>query len=506
MNIPRSSGVILPITSLPGQYGIGTLGNEAYEFVDLLGVGAQKYWHILPFNPVSSRFDYSPYSPVSIFAGNPLMINLEIIDKEEWMMDDILSGLPQNKEKNTINFGEVIATKMPFLRKAFENFIKYAAEDAKNYFNYFCQDQKYWLDDYALFASLAVHYGNFNWMNWDPDIVTRKAKVLKKWCEKLNSEIEFQKFLQFIFLKQWFALKKYANNKGIKIIGETPFYVNLYSSDVWSHPDIFLLDKKNLVPVQVSGIPVNHRNLRAQKWGNPLYKWFEGKKLNERTLKWWVDRFSNHLQFVDMIKLNHFIGFESSWAIPFNEKSAEKGKWIKGPGIKFFNKLFEKIKDLSLIADDWMYDSSQAEKLRDELNIPGIKVLQYAFGTNKENHSLPHNFVNSRVVVFTSTMDSHTANGWFYGPEMDDDKRKDIMNYLGTDNWDEFHWKLIQLASGSIACLTLFPVQDILGFEDESRLNLPGKSKGNWTWKLEPGKLTTNVMLKLKKICTLYDR
>jgi len=506
MDISRSSGVILPITSLPGQYGVGTLGKEAYEFVDLLSAGGQRYWQVLPFNPVSPRFDHSPYSTVSSFAGNPLMINLEIIEKEEWMMDDILSGLPINKETNFIDFREIVSFKMPFLRKAFENFIKYAAEDAKNYFNYFCKDQKYWLDDYAIFAALAVHFDNFNWMKWEPDISTRKPKALKIWREKLHSEIEFQKFLQFVFLKQWFALKKYANNKGIKIISEIPFYINLYSSDVWSNQDIFQLDKKSLYPVQVSGVPTNQSNSRAQKWGNPLYKWFEGKKLRESTMKWWLDRFSNQKYFVDLIKLNHFAGFESSWAIPFGEKSAEKGKWVKGPGKKIFQRLFDKFKDLSLIADNLTYFSNPAEKIRGEFNIPRVNVLQYAFGPEKADQLLPHQLVDSKVVAYSSTLDSDTANGWFYGPEMDDDKRNDIMNYLGADNWDNFNWKFIRLAAGSIACLTMFPVQDILGYGNEGRLCIPDKSKGNWTWKLLPGKLTPNIMLKLKKICTLYGR
>jgi 4-alpha-glucanotransferase len=506
MNISRSSGVILPITSLPGRYGIGTLGKEAFEFIDLLGVAGQRYWQVPPVNPVSSRFDYSPYSAVSSFAGNPLLINLEIIEKEEWMMDDILSGLPLNNKKDHIDFREIISFKMPFLRKAFENFIKYSAEDVKNYFNYFCKDQKYWLDDYAFFASLAVHFDNFNWMKWDPEIAVRKPKALKVWREKLSSEIEFQKFIQFVFLKQWFALKKYASNKGIKLISEIPFHVNLYSSDVWSNQDIFELDKKTLYPVRVSGIPKNQSGSRAKKWGDPLYRWFEGKKLRESTMKWWLDRISNRLYFVDLIKLNHFVGFESSWGIPFAEKSADKGKWINGPGKKFFQRLFDKFKDLSLIADNLIFNSKAAEKIRGDYNIPCVHVLQYGFGPEKVDQLLPHHFVDSKVVLYSSSLDSSTTNGWFYGSEMDDDKRNDIMNYLGADSWDDFHWKFIRLAASSIACLTLFPVQDILGLGNESRLCVPTKPKGNWTWKLVPENLTPNIMLKLKKISTLYDR
>ncbi|MCK4836854.1 MAG: 4-alpha-glucanotransferase [Candidatus Aminicenantes bacterium] len=506
MDIPRSSGTLLHITSLPGQYGIGTLGKEAYEFVDLLKVGGLKYWQVLPFHPVSAHFDFSPYSPVSVFAGNPLLINLEMIDKEDWMMDDILSGLPKNSEKDFVDFREIVSFKMPFLRKAFENFIQHAGEDVKNYFNYFCQDQKFWLDDYALFISLSVHYDDFNWLKWDQDISTRKFKALKVWRARLHSEIEFQKFLQFVFLKQWFALKKYANNKGIKIIGDLPFYVNLDGSDAWAHPGIFQLDRKTLQPSHVSGIETDYITKAAQKWGNPLYKWFEGKKLKENTLKWWVNRFKNLLNFVDIIKLNHFIGFESEWSIPAKEKVPEKGKWIKGPGIKFFTHLKDKINHLTLIADDWKYRNPQSEKMRDDLNIPGTKVLQLAFDSDPGNTFLPHNFKHSNCILYTSSEDNNTANGWFYHAEMDDEKRNHIMSHMGTNNWDEFHWHFIKLALGSIARLTLLPVHDILGLGEETRINTPGKPRGNWIWKLIPGQLTPKILLKLKKKCQLYGR
>lgn len=506
MDNPRSSGVLLHITSLPGQYGIGTLGKEAYEFVDLLKTGGQQFWQVLSFHPVSARAGYLPGSAVSVFAGNPLLINLEMIEAEDWMMDDILTGLPTNSETDFVDFGEIVAFKMPFLRKAFENFIQNAGEDVKNYFNYFCKDQKFWLDDYALYVSLSVHYDDFNWLKWDEDVKNRRAKAMKTWKTRLHSEIQFQKFLQFIFLKQWFALKKYANKKGIRLICDLPFYANMMGSDTWAHPEIFRLDKKSSQPTHVAGIDCHHLTRRAEKWGNPLYRWFEGKKLRENTVKWWTDRIKNVLNFVDVIKLNHFIGFQSEWSIPVDEKIPEKGKWMKGPGIKLFDQLKTKISPLVLIADDWKARNSRSEAMREELDIPGTKVLQLGFDSDVSNPFLPHNFTHPKWVLYTSTEETPTANGWFYNADMNDDMRNQIMNYMGTDDWDGFNWHFIQLALGSTARLTIFPVQDILGLGNESRMNTPGKSGRNWIWKLKPGQLTPRVMQKLKKKCQLYGR
>jgi 4-alpha-glucanotransferase len=506
MVIERSSGLLLHITSLPGKYGIGTLGKEAYEFVDLLHAGGQKYWHLLPFNPVSAKFNYSPYASLSSFAGNPLFINVEMIDQEEWMKDDILSGLPVSNLDSRVNFEAIISVKMPYLRKAFENFLKFAGEDSKNYFNYFCQDQKYWLDDYALFASLSIHYDNFNWKDWDNDIAWRKPKSQKMWKEKLHSEIEFQKFLQFIFLKQWFGLKKYANGKGIRLIGELPFYTEFKSCETWCHPEIFELDRRTLLPRYISGFPGNDFGKKGEKWGNPLYRWFDGKKPNMNTVNWWIERVKHAMNFFDMIKLCFFRGFESSWSIPINEKNVENGKWEKGPGMAFFKRLKEKSENFSFIADNLKFNSAPAEKIKNELNIPGTKVLQHAFDSNQDNGSLPHNFKDSNYVVYTGTSDDNTANGWFWGNDMDDDARNSVMNYIGSDKWDEFHWQFIVLALGSIARMAIFPVQDVLGLDEENRMNSLKSETKNWDWKLTPEKLTPTIMIKLKNKCEIFGR
>ena len=470
MNTARGSGLILHITSLPGKYGIGTLGKEAYDFVDLLSEGGQKYWQILPFNPVSAHFGFSPYSAISAFAGNPLLINLEMVDKEEWMQDDILSGFPLEENSDLVNFSKVLALKMPFLRKAFENFQQHGDKDVKNYFNYFCQDQKSWLDDYALFEAISLSNNTYNWSKWEKDILQKKPKAIKGITEKYRAEITFQKFLQFVFLKQWFALKKYANKKGIKIIGDLPFYINYDSCDAWSNPEIFYLDKKSFLPTKVAGVPPDYFSKTGQRWGNPIYKWLEGKKLRDSTFRWWLKRFKHLNNFVDAIRLDHFRGFESFWSIPATDKTAQNGKWVKGPGVSFFKMLAKQLKDLKLIAEDLGEITPEVEKLRDDVNLPGMKILQFAFDFNKKNPYLPHNFKNSNCVVYSGTHDNNTINGWFNALDENESTRNYIVDYLELDNWDEFHWKIIRLGLSSIADLAIFPVQDLLGFGEEYRI------------------------------------
>lgn len=506
MNTERSSGLLMHITSLPGKYGIGTLGKEAYEFVDLLQVGGQRYWQVLPINPVSPKFSCSPYVPFSAFAGNPLFINVEMIDREEWMKDDILSGLPIKSNDNRIDFDEIISVKMPYLRKAFENFMKFSKEDAKNYFNYFCQDQQSWLDDYALFASLSIHFNDFNWKNWDDDIAWMKPKSKKLWMKELHSEIEFQKFLQFVFLRQWFGLKKYANGKGIRLIGSLPFYTEFGGCETWCHPEIFQLDRKTRLPKQVSGVPADGSGRKAEKWGNALYRWFDGKKIHASTSNWWTKRIRHALNFFDVITLCHFRGFVSCWTIPTHEVNLENGKWENGPGKIFFKDLMEKFEHFPFIADTIRYNFVESERMRNELNIPGTKVLQYAFDSNKDNESLPYNYKDPNWLVYTGTAEDNTINGWFWGDEMDDDARNAVMNYIGADKWDEFHWQFITLALGSIANIAMFPVQDVLGMDEENRMNSLNSVKHKWNWKLVPEKLTPNTMLKLKNKCEIFGR
>jgi 4-alpha-glucanotransferase len=510
MKLRRGSGLLMHISSLPGNHGIGTLGREAYEFIDLLVEGGQKYWQILPMGPVSATFGYSPYSSFSSFACNYLLINLEMVQKEDWMRNYIMSDFPQETHNDFVEFEKIESFKLPLLKKAADNFFKYADKETKNQFKQFCETSRDWLEDYALFMSLGEHYNSFNWLTWDEKIRFRQSEAIGKWQKTLKIEMDFFKFSQFIFFKQWENLKNYAQEQGIKIIGDLPIYVILDSVDAWSNPEIFQLEKRSLKPRKVAGVPPDYFSKTGQRWGNPIYQWYENGTLKKETMDWWEDRIKYMLQVFDMIRLDHFRGFESYWAIPEEEDTAVKGQWEKGPGLSFFEslkeRLGEKISQLPLITEDLGIITPPVEKLRDDLGLPGMKVLQFAFDMKKKNAYLPNNYTTTNCVVYTGTHDNNTTNGWFYENEIDERVRSYILRYLRINHKDEFHWQLINLALSSIAKLSIFPVQDILGYAGKFRMNTPGRTSGNWRWKLTPGRLTPKVMNNLKERCILYNR
>lgn len=510
MKIKRSSGMLMHITSLPGMHGIGTIGREAYEFVDLLVEGGQKYWQILPTGPVSSVFGFSPYSSFSSFAGNYLFINLEMLQKEEWMRNYIISELPRDYYNDFVDFEKIISFKLPLLQNAAVNFFKYAEPVAKEEYQTFCTEAGSWLNDYSLFMAVAEHYNNFNWLTWETNIRLRTPGGMEKWREKLKAEIDFHKFVQFVFFNQWYSLKKYANDRGIRFIGDIPIYITFDSAETWSDPDIFQLNEKTLRPEKVAGVPPDYFSKTGQRWGNPLYQWRDNGKLKGETLNWWASRFKHALRMYDVIRIDHFKGFESFWAIPEEEVTAVNGQWEEGPGIAFFNELKKKLgkkrNNFPLIAEDLGVITPKVEKLRDELGLPGMKILQFAFDFNNRNAYLPHNYKTNNCVVYTGTHDNNTTNGWFYEHEIDEKTRNYIMQYLCLSHRDEFHWELINLALSSTADLAIFPTQDILGYAGKFRMNTPGKTRNNWAWKLTPGRLTPAVMQKLKKMCSLYNR
>ena len=318
--------------------------------------------------------------------------------------------------------------------------------------------------------------------------------------------MDFHKFIQYIFYKQWYPLKKYANENGIKIIGDIPIYVNFDSADAWSNPGIFQLDNKTLKPTAVAGVPPDYFSSTGQRWGNPLYDWWKKDQLNPETFDWWVKRLSHTFKYFDIVRLDHFRGFESYWSIPVSEPTAVNGQWKKGPGIEFFKQLKKEIGDLPIIAEDLGIMTSQVEKLRDQLTLPGMKILQFAFDFTNKNPYLPHNYTTSNCIVYTGTHDNNTTNGWFYNNEIDESTRKYVLRYLRVTHRDEFHWQLISLALSSIAKLSMFPTQDILGYAGKFRMNTPGKPQGNWGWKLTPGRLTPEIMQRLKKLCIIYNR
>jgi len=504
MTEERNSGLLLHITSLPGRYGIGTLGSEAYAFADSLVEAGQKYWQILPLGPVSPMYGFSPYASSSTFAGNWFMISLEMLAREPWIQGDLLADLPVREGEGAVDFPAVMAFKLPVLKKAAGDFFQYSRVEEREAFERFCVQEQDWLSDYALFSALADYFQSSFWPDWPPETATRKAAALLAWQEKLLPKIDFFRFVQFIFFKQWQAWRMCCRQKGLSIIGDLPIYVNIDSADTWVNPGIFQLHPKSLKPSYIAGLPPDYFSSTGQLWGNPLYRWFEGDQIKEETLAWWIKRFAHAFRLVDWLRIDHFRGFASYWSVDARQKTAVNGRWEKGPGHEFFSQLEKKLGRLPLVAEDLGYITPDVEKLRDDFQLPGMKILQFAFDGNKKNPHLPDNFQGTNWVIYTGTHDNNTVNGWFFGPETDARQRNRVRRYLGINAADAFHWHFIRLALESRADLAVIPVQDLLGLGPEARMNLPGTGEGNWRWKLTPGRLNTEILQKLKKMCIIY--
>lgn len=385
MAFERSSGVLLHITSLPGELGIGTLGKPAYDFADALAGAGQKYWQILPMGPVSATFGYSPYSALSTFAGNPLVIDPVLLQQEEWVKSDLLSGVSLEGESTRLDFDKITPTMESILRSGCKDFFAYASDLEKQAFEDFCKKESAWLQDFALYMALSSHFGTHHWVDWDKDIALRDKEAMNRWQNKLSGEIDFHLFCQFVFSRQWSDLKIYCQKKGIQIIGDIPIYVNFDSADTWSCPGIFQLDKHTGSAMEVAGVPPDYFSATGQRWGNPLYVWFQDGELDNDTMNWWIKRFAHTLEMVSLIRIDHFRGFESYWAIPAYEETAVNGRWVKGPGPAFFQKLGDALGELPLLAEDLGIITPEVEALRDGLQLPGMKVLQFAFDGNPGN-------------------------------------------------------------------------------------------------------------------------
>jgi 4-alpha-glucanotransferase len=504
MKLDRSSGVLLHITSLPGRYGIGTLGPEALQFADLLRKAGMRYWQILPIGPVDGRLGYSPYASTSTFAGNWLFISLEKLAEETWFSGDI--GPDPFTEEHTVPFDDVIKHKLTILKMAGDDFFSKAAGDEMRDYDRFCKDEAYWLDDFALYSAVAEHTGEINWLEWETGISMREPRSIGQWNKKLAGEIRFHKFLQYIFFKQWSEFRQYCKECDIQIIGDIPIYVTLESADAWANPDILILDDTTHRPLSVAGVPPDYFSNTGQRWGNPLYRWKSGKAMNAETFNWWKKRIGHLHRIVDIIRIDHFRGFEAYWSIPEEEKTAVSGTWVKGPGIQFFKKLLDETGHLHLIAEDLGVITPEVEKLRDDLDLPGMRILQFAFDFNNKNYYLPHNIDNRNCVLYTGTHDNNTTNGWFYGTEIDEGTRTYVLEYLGLEDWSDFHWKLIRQAYRSVANLVIIPAQDIVGYGPEFRMNRPGTTEGNWRFKLKEGSITDDMALRLRRMGQIYGR
>lgn len=500
----RLSGILLHPTSFPSDYGIGDLGNAAYKFIDFLEESLQQIWQILPLGPTGHG--NSPYSCYSALAGNPLLISLDILYGDGFLEKEDLEELKKLLKKkkqpiNKVNYDLVIETKFPLLKKAFTNFRKQTSEEKWQEFHDFCENCAYWLDDYTLFMALKKANNNIPWYEWDQKLVSREPQSLQQATESLKEEIYFQKFLQFSFFSQWTNLKKYANKKGVKIFGDVPIYVAHDSVDVWANQTIFSLDEKTKEAKLMAGVPPDYFSETGQLWGNPVYDWEE---LEKDDFKWWVQRIKGMLDYVDIMRIDHFRGFESYWAVPQGETTAMKGKWIKAPGEEFFDILAEELGTLPIIAEDLGVITKEVEKLRDKYDFPGMKILHFAFDSDRANPFLPFNYTNRNCVVYTGTHDNDTTVGWFEKRSYGEKAR--VTDFTGGICQQGIHWTLIRLAMSSVANLAIFPVQDLLGLGSNSKMNTPGTVEDNWNWRYYPNVLTEDISGYLKHLTTLFGR
>ena len=499
----RSSGILLHLTSLPGKHGIGDFGPGAYRFIDFLAASGQSYWQFLPTGPTSTAFDNSPYMCRSVFAGNPLLISLELLQKDNYLSADDLADGPEFSEHIT-DYSKVTAYKNTLLIKAFENFL-YTKPDI--HFENFCHTHREWLDDYALFLSFREKFNQSPWYEWPDFAARRNGKEVIRYKSEKKQELLYYKFVQYIFFRQWQAVYDYAHEKDILLIGDIPIYVALDSSDVWANQELFKIDPKTLKPLKVAGVPPDYFSETGQRWGNPVYRWkTSDNKNNEKLYDWWLDRFKQIFSIMDMAKIDHFRGFEAYWEIPGHEKTAINGKWTKGPGKKFFTYLEKKLNGLPIIAEDLGVITPPVEKMRDELDFPGMKVLHFAFESDEKNPYLPHNYEQTNSVVYTGTHDNNTTLGWFMGEKLSDEVRNRIRRYLNSNDDRHIVTELTCLAMSSIADLAIIPMQDILGFGEDCRMNRPGTQAGNWRWRCSPDFITDEVARYLLDMTIFYNR
>jgi len=495
----RRCGILLHITSLPSPYGIGDFGETAYKFVDFLAETRQCLWQVLPLNPTRTVYGNSPYSSHSAFAGNHIMISLDLLVQEGFLSKSDIEGHPTFPD-DRVDYEAVIAYKENILRLAFGNIQGKLEEDSE--FKRFCSENAYWLDDYALFVTLKEHFQGAIWSDWHDDIKLRENDAVRYWKEKLKDMILMEKFFQHLFFKQWFLLKKYSNSKNIQIMGDIPIYVTYDSADVWCQPEFFKLNDAQK-PLFVAGIPPDYFSTTGQLWGNPVYNWDTLKKTG---YSWWLLRIEFNLKLFDIVRIDHFKGLVSYWEVPANDVTAVNGEWVGAPFNDFFNTLFRHFSNLPIIAEDLGVITPEVQEIMSMFGIPGMKVLHYAFGEDLPiNPYIPHNYTKN-CVVYTGTHDNNTTKGWFK-KEVSIEDRKRIQQYLQKEvTEDDIHRELVRLVMMSVANMVVIPMQDILGLGEESRMNFPSTSENNWEWRLLPEQITSELIRELTEITIIYGR
>lgn len=496
MELNRSSGILLHITSLPSPFGIGDMGPEAYEFIDFMENSGNKYWQILPLNPTNEGYGHSPYSSDSAFAGNLLLISPEILEKEGLVnLQD--HELPITKNPCKIDFKAVSKFKYELLNEAYHTFKKKKKDIAG--FRNFCKEHAAWLEDYSIYKSLHNKYDT-HWIGWPQGLRNRDLLALEKAAIELNNEMEKIKYFQFLFFKQWKNLALYATQNQIKFIGDIPIYINHDSADCWANSEYFKLDK-NKKPFKVSGVPPDYYSETGQLWGTPVYNW---SRLRENNFDWWIQRIKQNLLLFDVVRLDHFRGFSAYWEVPAKHKTAERGKWIKTPGTAFFKTVRKHFPSMPFIAEDLGSLDANVYKLMKRFNFPGMSVLQFAFGDDRSNPYLPYNHVENSL-VYTGTHDNNITRGWF--DNLDTSSKNHLDEYFGIKiTYENVHKILQRTALSSVAKIAIIPMQDILGLGHEAIMNIPGSTQGNWSWRMEYDEISISRAVELKALNQLYGR
>ncbi len=492
----RQSGILVHPTSFPGPFGIGDLGQGAYDFIDFLKAAGQSLWQCLPLGPTG--FGDSPYQAFSAFAGQPLIISPEKLIDWELLSEKDVADAPEWDEKQ-IDYGPLIEYKSGLLKKAYANFQHTPIILLLEEFRSFCKENASWLNDYALFMALKDAHDGKAWTEWETKYKFPTDAVKAAALTEFSDCINYYCFIQFIFFKQWEELKHYAHINGIKIIGDIPIFVSADSSDVWANKELFQLDEDGY-PTVVAGVPPDYFTATGQLWGNPLYDWEAHK---DSGYQWWIARIRHQLILTDFLRIDHFRGFEAYWAIPYDEETAINGQWKAGPGKDFFDHILEAFDgSLPIIAEDLGVITPAVEALRDDYDLPGMKILQFAFDDVRDNDYLPYNYTEN-CVCYTGTHDNDTTQGWYLcaSPESQDKVRR----YLSCDG-SNIHWDFIRLAMSSVARYVLFPLQDIFGLDSSGRMNTPGTSQGNWTWRYLKKQLNSGTAAYLKELSELYGR
>jgi 4-alpha-glucanotransferase len=491
----RVSGVLLHVTSLPSYGGVGDFGPAARGFVDFLAAAKQRLWQVLPLSPTG--YGSSPYSALSAFAGNPLLISLEVLAEQGWIGWDRIAGLAPHD--GPADFGRATREKLPLVDEAAANFLDRANEEQRLKFQKFCNENASWLTDYAMFTVLRRMHQYASWHEWPVEYARRTG--LSQLMNEKGRELAVEQAVQYFFSEQWCALREYCRERDVRILGDIAIFVNYDSADVWTHPELFELDE-NLMPTRVSGVPPDYFSATGQRWGNPLYRW---DRLKERGFDWWVARIRRSLALYDIIRLDHFRGFEAFWSIDASETTAVNGQWVKAPGHDLFQRLKETLGDLPFVAEDLGVITKEVDELREFYGMPGMRILQFGFSDRGSHLYLPHRYVPN-TVAYTGTHDNNTTLGWWMEDASEQDKIN-VQAYLQPIEHDgEIVWAMIRAVARSVANFVIFPMQDILHLGSEARMNTPSAGEGNWTWRFNLDALHPDFSKQLAKLMELTDR